>query len=253
VVDALPRIATRSEIARLAVLLAVEPSDLEFLLDVDPGSIRQLSDQLVDVLHDSAADGFRRIAAAARLIPAPLAASVAERALGPASCALIAGSVDRSKALDIARRLRPEFLAEVAVHLDPRRIGGMLSELPVDRIVAAAVELVVNGHHLTVARLAACIDGSTIRAVVMAISDDDLLRIAFVIDDTTLIDDITAELADDRLLTVARTIRDAELWLEGLALFERVGAVQRGRLAALVETHEPSLVGQLADMGITLR
>ena len=246
------RAAALAEVVRLAAVLGVEPAEVAYLEDLDPGTVRSLCERTIDVLHDSGAEGFRRIATAARVIPAPLAASVAERALGPVSCALIAGAVDSGKAVDIARRLRPEFLAAVAVHADPRRIGELIGGLPQERIVRAAVVLVEEGHHVTVARLAASLHLTVVHAVVDEIGDPDILRTAFFLDDAAHLDGIAAGLADERLVGIVRAARDAELWMEGVALVARLSDAQRGRVGALVDVHEPSLRGELAARGLHL-
>jgi hypothetical protein len=250
--EAAERAAAHAEVVRLAAALGVEPDDIAYLEEVDPAAVRALCERTIDVLHDSGAEGFRRIATAARVIPASLAASVAERALGPVSCALIAGAVDAGKAVDIARRLRPEFLAAVAVHADPRRIGELIGGLPPDRIVRAAVVLVREGHHVTVARLAAALHLTVVHAVVAEIADHDVLRTAFFLDDDSHLDGIAAGLADERLIGLVRAARDAELWMEGVALVARLGEAQRERIGSLVDAHEPSLRAELAARGLQL-
>lgn len=241
-----------AEIVRLATALGVEPDEVGYLAALEPEVLRQLCERTIDVLHDSARDGFRRVATAAKVIPAPLAASVAERALGPVSCALIAGAVDRSKAVDIARRLRPEFLAAVAVHADPRRVGDLVAALPEPRIVRAAVVLVSEGHHVTAGRLAGSLKMTAVHAVVEEIHDHDVLRTAFFVDDAGRLDGIASGLADERLVRIVRAAREAELWLEGVSLLGRLSSMQRDRVAGLVDRHEPSLRKELAARGLHL-
>ena len=150
--------------------------------------------------------------------------------------------------MDIARRLRPEFLAEVAVHLDPRRVGGLVAALPADRIRAAALALVDNGAHVTMGRLAASITEEALHQVVGSMSDADLLLTAFVLEDRSRLDAIAASLADDRIVSIVRVAHADGLWLEGLSLIFHLGDQQRGRLGDLTIREDPSVVGALVEV-----
>jgi hypothetical protein len=73
----------RAEILKLARLLAVEPVELEFLAVLPARAVREFREQATERLLDADAAMFRRVGAAARMIPSELLASIAQRAFGP--------------------------------------------------------------------------------------------------------------------------------------------------------------------------
>ena len=110
----------RAEVEKLARVLHVDPARLEALEGCAPEAIRELRTATTDALFEADRHHFVRVAAAAKVIPASLAAKLAEHALGPLLAARVAGLIEPEQGQDLARRLPPSFLADVAVELDPR-------------------------------------------------------------------------------------------------------------------------------------
>src|SRR5437660_10323220 len=111
------------EIAKLARLLAVAPADLGYLAKVPASDLRALREQIEDMLFTAHGQALSRIATASKVLPAGLVAVIGERAFGPLLCARLAGMLEPSRAVDIASRMPAPFLAQLVVHLDPRRAG----------------------------------------------------------------------------------------------------------------------------------
>ena len=122
--------ASRAEILKLARVLDVEAERLEYLARVDADDLRAFREQVTDALFDAHVSVLQRMALAARLLPAPVLAKIAEKVFGPLLCARIAGLVDVGRGVDVAKRLQPRFLAEVAADLDPRRASAIISRIP---------------------------------------------------------------------------------------------------------------------------
>ncbi len=175
---------SRAEAAKLARLLRLDtPEALAFVHDVPAGELRRYREELTDLLFDGDRVTFQRLANGARLLPARTAALVGERALGPLICARVTGLVEPSRAADIARSFSVGFLAELAAELDPRRAIDVITAMPQDTICDVAVAMAANGEHVAMGRFVAHLDRAALVDCIARLGDEDLLRVAFVLED----------------------------------------------------------------------
>ena len=229
-------LAHQAEVQKLALLLGVAPAELGFLDKLDPPTIRALRERATARLFDADAQRFGRIAAATRLLPAPIAAVIAEKALGALLCARVAGQLPADRAVDIAKRLDTGFLADVCVQLDPRQVRELIARMPVARIVDVARELARRNAHIVMGRFVDCLPQTAMRAVLDALRDDEaLLRIGLFVETPAQLDAVIALLPQDRLrnMIAAAVHHGAELWSEALALINAIGPQPRRRMAAI--------------------
>ena len=124
-----------------------------------------------------------RLAAASKLLPVRVVATIGERAFGPSLAARIAGLLDPDRAVEMADTMPIEFLADVAVELDPRRASAVISRIAPGRIAA--------GHARAAAPRGVRDDGSVrrpparlprSRAAFEVMDDAALLHVAFVLE-----------------------------------------------------------------------
>ncbi|HTO01579.1 MAG TPA: hypothetical protein VL068_12980, partial [Microthrixaceae bacterium] len=106
-----------AQVMRITHALGADTADLAFLEDVDSATLRLLHAQIVDVLFDTSDTRLGALLGAAKILPPAITAKIAEKALGPILCGRIAGSVEPSLAVSIAKRLPNTFLADVAGHV----------------------------------------------------------------------------------------------------------------------------------------
>jgi hypothetical protein len=145
-------VESRPEILKLAKLLHRDPDSLAYLEALPVEDIRRLRQQVTDMLFSSNQRTFARLAAASRLLPAALNASIAQRAFGPVLAARITAELEPSRAVEVAERLPPSFLADVAIELDPRRAGDVIARIPPPQIAAVTRELVKRDEYVTMGR-----------------------------------------------------------------------------------------------------
>ena len=228
--------ASRAEILKLARVLDVEAERLEYLARVDADDLRAFREQVTDALFDAHVSVLQRMALAARLLPAPVLAKIAETVFGPLLCARIAGLVDVGRGVDVAKRLQPRFLAEVAADLDPRRASAIISRIPLDTVVAVATELARREDWITLGRFVGHLPDDTVRRCLGVIDDPGLLRIAFVLDDKKRVDPVIGLLPEGRLgriITVAGT--DENLWTPALDLLGHLRETRRAAVVPLLD------------------
>ncbi|WP_022956750.1 hypothetical protein [Perlucidibaca piscinae] len=224
----------QAELGRLARLLHVPETGLEFLHTADVDSLRQLRTAASRLLLDSRRTLFGRIAAASKLLPTALVARIAEHSMGPLLCARVAGEMATARAIDIARHLKPEFLARAAVHLETQRACELTAALPIERVAAVAQELIRRREYIVLGELVDTLPLSIVQAILPAIDDGEaLLRSAFFLEHTGRIADMLAVLPEPTLHTVIRTAaaEDSDLWPHALALRDdeaTLGSMVRG-------------------------
>ncbi len=174
---------SRAETVKLGRLLGVEdPEGLAFLLSVPARELRAYREAVTDLLYDDDLELLQRTADAARLLPARTLAAIGERALGPLVCARLTGLLDPRRAMEISDHFTVDFLALLAAELDPRHAVELVTAIATDTVVAVSVAMAANGEHIAMGRFVAYLDEQALSLCVEALSDDDLMRVAFVME-----------------------------------------------------------------------
>jgi hypothetical protein len=222
-----------AEVEKLARALATDPERLAALEACPPKALRKLRHQVGDHLLEADHTAFSRAAAASSAVPAAVAAKLAQKALGPLLTARVAALIDEDRVIGIIKRLPDDFLAEVALELDPRHARHVLLSIPPERMAEAAAELDRRGEHVPMSGFCAHITPDALSAVVEVLSPDALLRVGFLLEAPERLDGIVAELSDERLAAVVelahREGRQDEL--EGIC--KHLKARQRRRVEAV--------------------
>ena len=219
------------EIVKLARLVDCEPDELGYLEKLEPQVVRDLREQVAGVLFDGDRHMLQRIAAASKLLPTKLAATIGESVFGSLLCARLTGVLDPHRAVDIAARLSPSFLADVAEHLDPRRASRVIGELPPSQTAEIAEELVHREQYITMGSVVGHLSKAATLAALAVVDDEALLRTAYVVESKGSLGSLVALLPEQRLESIIRTASDAELWPEALDVMGHVSERQRGELA----------------------
>lgn len=234
----------RAEVLKIARLLDVDEADLVYLEDVSAADLRDFRAKAVDRLFTSA-PGLARAAAVARLVPSRLVATIAQRAFGPMLCARAAGGADPAKAVDVARHLPPDFLADVAIHLDPRRVAPIISGIPTALVVPVAEELERRQEFVTMGRFLAFVPDEAIAAAIGALTDESMLRTAFVLEHKDRLDHAIGLLPPERLPEIIHTASRLDLWSEALDLLHHVSDDRKGPIADLLAELPDAVVSEL--------
>lgn len=174
---------SRAETEKLARLLGVEdPQTLTFLLPVPTPELRAYREAVTELLYDDDQELLQRTADAARLLPARTLAAIGESALGPLICARLTGLLDPRRAVEISNHFNVDFLARLAAELDPRRAVEVVSAIATDTVVAVCTVMAANGEHVAMGRFVAQLDDDALGLCVEALSDEDLMRVAYVME-----------------------------------------------------------------------
>lgn len=234
-----------AEVTKLARLLGVEPKELDYLDAIPAAALRTFRDQLTDRLFSGDAGRLRRVATASKLVPVPLTVKIAQVAFGPVLCAATAGLLDPPHAVKVASKCPTDFLADITVHLDPRRAPEVIAAVPTPLVVAVAKALLARGEHVTMGRFVSYLKPDTLGAAVKQIPDDaDILRVAFVMEGKEKLNELI-DVARDRLPGLVQTAHEENLWPEGLDLIGHLSVENLAQLAEIATAQGDDVLNSL--------
>jgi hypothetical protein len=237
---------SHAEVLKLARALGAEPERFAYLERLEPDDLRVLRDRVIDLMHDGDRR-LNRIALAARIPPVPLTAWIAQHVFGALLCARIAGLLDTGRAVDLAKRMPSDFLADLAMALDPRRASAIIASLPPSLIAGVAAELTARDEHIAMGRFVGHMTDDGIRAAFEVIDDASLLRISYFVEAKDQLDHVVGLLANERVRGAIRAATGADLWPQALDLLTRISPERAGALADLAaEEDDEVLDGMVA-------
>jgi hypothetical protein len=230
-VSARASLDVRGEILKLARLLRLDPSELEYLEQVPAEDLRALREQVTEVLFSASSQALGRLAAASKLLPIKVVAVIGERAFGAVLAARIAGMLDPERAVEMANTMPIEFLADVAIELDPRRASAVISLIPPQRIAEITKVLLRRGEYVTMGRFVGHLGDAALRAALGVMSDAELLRVGFVLESKDGLGELIGMLPQQRLDKVVDVAAQEGLWVEVLDLLSHLSEERRAELA----------------------
>lgn len=181
-------LASQAEILKLARLLQREPERLAYLEQVPLRDLQTLRAQVTETLFTDHEGVLRRLAAASRLLPVGLVASLSENTFGPILSARIAGLLDPERADQVGQRLPTAFVADIAVELDPRRAIDVIARIPPERIREITRVLARRHEYVTMGRFVGHLDDDALSAAINELSDDELVETFVVMEDPPELD-----------------------------------------------------------------
>jgi hypothetical protein len=235
----------RAEVAKLTRLLGRSDGDFEYLGSVPAADLRVLREQVTESLFSAGAGPLGRLAAASKLLPVGVVATIAERIFGPVLSARVATLLDPDRAVQMAAKLPTPFVAEIATELDPRRAHEVIAKIPPAQIAAVTKELVKHGEYVTMGRFVGHLDREAVRAAVGEMDDVALLQVAFVLENKASFRDLVELLSTERLERVIDTAAEQDLWPEALDLLTNLTDHQRRRVIEIAASRKDQVLDAL--------
>jgi hypothetical protein len=224
---------SRAEVLKLARLLARDPSQLDYLRELPPDDVAALREQVTDVLFGAHSQLLDRLAAASKLLPIGVVATIGERAFGPVLSARVAGLLEPQRAVEMAAKLPIEFLADVAVELDPRRASEVIAGIPPTQIAAITRELIARGEHVTMGRFVGYLGPVAITSAVAVMDDSALMQVAFLLESRDGLQELVELLPPARMEGIVSVVGEQDLWPDALELVGNLGPAGQKRFAEL--------------------
>lgn len=219
------------EVRRIARLANLEPGDLTGLESIGVQDLRTLRDQIAAKLFDEHTESWQRAVAVSAVVPAALSAKLSEAALGPVLCARVTPLTPPAKAVDIGSRMSPEFMAEVAINLDPRKVSDLVVAMPPATIAAISRVLADRSEWLVMADFVATVHPEALRATIQALDEESILRIAVLLEDRQRIIAVAKMMGQDRLAGMRQAAADNDLQAHLDFVRDSLDSQQRARLA----------------------
>jgi hypothetical protein len=224
-------VSSAAEIEKLAHQLGVDPSRLDFLSKVPPGDLRKLRGEIGDYLFEADKHHFTKVAAVSRVVPTAIAAKVTEFALPPLIAARTAELLDPAKAADMVTRLSESYLADVSAAMDPTRAPELIEKIPSEQVAKVAAELSRRGEWVVMGGFVSAVSGPALQQALAGLDGEELVRIGFVLDDLSRMDEITALLSDAQLDQMLTAAVDHDLWEELDGVLASLTGTQAARIA----------------------
>ncbi|WP_378741743.1 hypothetical protein [Nocardia brasiliensis] len=243
--------AARAQVIKLARTLGVPVEQLAYLAEIPAADLRNFRFQVADLLFESQSGGLRKVAAAAKVIPSQVIAKLVGRNRNALLAARMAGVLEPSHAVDVAKRLPVDFLAEVAPLLDARRSAYLIAGLPTDTIVAVGKLLAQQEDWITLGDLMAAVSDDAVRAAQQALDGTALLRAAFLVDDAEHLERMVALVSEAKLVEMLRAAAEHDLWTEYRTtlggLSDSALEVVRAAVDQLPPEHRERALAEIAD------
>ena len=238
----------RAELIKLSRVLGTTEDKVAFLAPLGVEKLRRLEDRLSSALYDEHRKAFIGLADAAKLLPASLVAKMSELVFGPMLSARVSGAMDPGKAIDVASKLKTDFLADVCVEMDPRSAADLLQLMPVRIVVEVAQLLLRRKDYVTMGRFVDDLTDEAIRKVVDSITDDTaLVRIGFFVERRERLNELIDLLGPERVgrIIAATAQGPADVQSAGLAMMSQFDERQLGRFGEAAIAQGPRILNAL--------
>ena len=188
-----------AELRKLAHTLDVAPERLAILAAVPAAELRTLRRQVGEAMFQADRPALVRIAALSKAVPPAVAAKLAQAVLPPLLAARTAELLEPHRAAQLVVRMPPAYLADVSLHMDAARAPEVVAAIPAERIGEVAAELARREEWVVIGSFVAQVTPPALAASVARFDGEQLLRIGFVLGDTSRLDEIGGLLSDEQV------------------------------------------------------
>jgi hypothetical protein len=220
-----------AELRKLAHALDVEPDRLNSVAGLPADDIRTLRKQVGEALFQADKHYFARVAALSKAIPGSVAAKLTEVVLPPLIAARTAELLEPRRAADLVGRISAKYLADVSLYMDASRAPEVIAAIPTARIASVGAELARRKEWVVIGGFVAQVSQEALAASVAQFDGEQLLRIGFVLDDVTRLDDIGTMLTDVQIDEMLAAAGEFGLWTEIQELCEHLAPERIARMA----------------------
>ena len=243
------RLGLMAELEKLARMLDIPADKMDpLLLDLPFAQLREIRRAISERTFQLDETPFRRLARLANLIPTWLLLWLAQARFGALISARVASLMSARRAARAAERMPPEFLADVAIKLDPRYARDILVQISSAQIVAVVHVMIQREEFMTMGRFVDYLADDTIQAVIDSFEDEEpLVRIAYYMESKNRLDHVVRMMPLERLrraiLMVLEPERDLMLQLMSLVFHVSYGLQQE--LAELAAEQEEGVLNEI--------
>lgn len=241
-----------AERRKLAHTLGVGPERLVMLDGVPGADLRALRKQVGEALFQADKHHFARVAALSKAVPTAIAAKMTEAVLPPLLAARSAELIEPGRAVELVTRVSESYLADVAAAMDASRAPALVAAIPPERVARIGRELADRKEWVVIGGFVDEVGEAALRASVAEFDGEELLRVGFVLDEMSRLDDIGSMLTDEQVDGILHAAAEHALWAELADLLENLAPARIARMAAHFAAADADLQGayrQAAETG----
>lgn len=244
-----------AEQVKMARLLEIAEESLPFIVDLPSAKTRAFRETVTEFYYQRQKDSFSRLAGMSKILPVGASAKLALNLLGAVLSAGIACELPPERAAKLADKLPTDFLAKLALYLDPMRAGPIIGAVNDSHLFAVAVALNKQREYVTLARFVPFIKESTLARVIETLGNDGeaSLKIAIYVEDKSMLDKLVRLLSDDQRVKLLKAAADFDLWPEMLSLLGYLKEDMQDVMANLAGCQDPKvrekLIRNVVDRG----
>ena len=225
-------VSAEAELRKLAHALDVAPQRLAFLESVPGEDVRALRQQIGEALFRADKHYFVRVAALSKSVPTALVAKLTETVLPPLIAARTSELLEPKKAADLVGRISAKYLADVSACMDASRSPQVVAAIPPERVASVGAELARREEWVVIGGFVSHVSDEALATTVAQYDGEQLLRIGFVLDDLSRLDDISGLLNDTQVDEMVAAAPEHGLWAELQDLLAHLSDARRDRLVA---------------------
>lgn len=223
---------TTAELRKLAHALDVDLTRVEPFAALPADDLRTLRQQIGEALFQADKHYFTRMATLTKTVPGAVSAKLTEAVVPPLIAARTAELLEPRRAVDLVGRISEKYLADVSAYMDAARAPELVAAMPPARIAGVARELARREEWIVIGGFVAQVSEDGLAASVAEFDGGQLLRIAFVLDDMSRLDDIGGMLTEQQLDELLAAAAEFGLWTELGELLAHFEPPRIERLAA---------------------
>ena len=225
---------TRAELLKLARVLGIDSSELNFLEGADPGDLRDLRASISDRLLAVDREHFERVVALGRLLPGRVAAGITQHALGTRLSGRAASLLTADELADFARRLPADFVADVAAVMDLRSVGSLLDRIDTEKVVDVTRVLADRQDWVTMGAFGGRIHRDALVRVIGMLDGEALARVGFLLEDRSRLEEIQGLLDDEKFRELLIAAGECNLIPETIYLLDALSDDSVSRVGRLL-------------------
>ncbi|MFJ9369749.1 hypothetical protein ACIRRA_35775 [Nocardia sp. NPDC101769] len=170
---------TQAEIRKVARLLAVEPDHLSYLSTIPDSDLRDVRNRIARILVESNRALIEQFVTGSAIAPTSVMVRTFCWTNSPLFTGRVAGTIEIGKAVRLAAKLPPYFLAASTAHVPADRFVSIIGSLPQQLIRLVAEESARYGDWVTLADLVSAIPENLMQQIIADFGEDALVESTF--------------------------------------------------------------------------
>lgn len=231
--------------------------ETEYLEKLSPEEQKKLSELIHKVVEEEGSTLFSTLAFVSKVIPNFLKAKIAQDIMGPKMTAKMTAYLPASQAIAVAKILKTEFLADVALYLQPDKVAEIVEGSPDNLLINVTKNLLGKGNYDILAGFSDHLSPAKLKILAEKINDSfGIVQIANDMVNKERMIDTAITFSDNYLLDLMKAISHfhyyelAAMVGQELSIDRQVNLLQHleeAEAAKLAAHYDPGIIAKIMD------